>query len=83
MVPSANITRDTMDYLIHTNELIRVQSGKLNTIQRVSVNTHKPVNYTVKSHRMLKTRMQIGDITPRYNPTILINVSTLSNIALN
>jgi hypothetical protein len=41
------------------------------------------MNYTVKSHRMLKTRIQIGGITPRYNPTILINVSTLSNITLD
>jgi hypothetical protein len=72
----------------------------MNTIQRVSINTHKTmnftvynninnsrfnINYTVKSHRMLKTRIQVGGITPRYNPTILIiiNVSTLSNIMLN
>ncbi len=77
------------------------QSGfkaKMNTSQRVSVNTHKRmnftiynsmnnsrhnINYTVKSHRMLKTRIQVGGTTPRYNPTILINVSTLSNNTLN
>jgi hypothetical protein len=66
--------------------------------ERVSVNTHKTMNftvynnnnnsrynisYTVKSHRMLKTRIQVGGTTPRYNPTILINVSTLSKITLN
>jgi hypothetical protein len=65
----------------------------MNTIQRVSINTHKRmhctiynninnsrynINYTVKSHRMLKIRIQVGGATPRYNPTILINVSTLS-----
>jgi hypothetical protein len=70
----------------------------MNTIQRVSVNTHKTmhftlnnnfnnsrynINYNVKSHRMLETRIQVGGTTPRYNPTILINVSTLSNIMLN
>jgi hypothetical protein len=65
----------------------------MNSIQRVSVNTHKTmnftvtnkinndrynINYTVKSHRMLKIRIQVKGTTPRYNPTILINVSTLS-----
>ncbi len=70
----------------------------MNTIQRVHVNTHKTMNftvynninnsrynmnYTVKSHRMLKTRIQVGGTTPRYNLTILTNVSALSNITLN
>jgi hypothetical protein len=65
----------------------------MNTIQIVSVNTHKTmdftvynnmnnsrynINYIVKSHRMLKIRIKVGGTTPRYNPTILINVSTLS-----
>ena len=77
------------------------QSGfkaEMNTIQRVSVNTRKMmnftiynninnsrynINYTVKSHRMLKTRIKVGGTTPRYNPTILIDVSTVSNITLN
>jgi hypothetical protein len=71
---------------------------EMNTIQRGIVNTHKMmnftiynninnsrynINYTIKSHRMLKTRIQVGGTTPRYNPTILINTSTLSNITLN
>jgi hypothetical protein len=55
----------------------------MNMIQKVSVNTHRTMNYSVKNRRMLKTRIKIGGITPRYNPTILINVSTLSNITLN
>jgi hypothetical protein len=70
----------------------------MNTIQRVSGNTHKTmnftvynninnsrynINYTVKSHRMLKTRIQVGGAAPRYCPTILIDVSTVSNITLN
>jgi hypothetical protein len=28
--------------------------------------------YNMKSHRILKTRIQVGGPTPRYNPTILI-----------
>jgi hypothetical protein len=32
---------------------------------------------------MHKTRIQVGGTTPKYNPTILVNVSTLSNIMLN
>jgi hypothetical protein len=70
----------------------------MNKNQRVSVNTPKAMNFTicnninnsryninyiVKSHRILKTRIQVRGTTPRYNPTILINVSTLSNIMLN
>jgi hypothetical protein len=46
-------------------------------------NSRYNINYTVKSHRMLKIRIHVGGKTPRYNPTILINVSTLSNIMLN
>ncbi len=66
-------------------------------IRRVSFNTHKTMNftvynninsrynmnYTVKIHKILKTRIQVGGTTPRYNSTILINISTLSNIMLN
>ncbi len=77
MVPSANITRDTMDYLISYEQINQGSKWKLNTIQRVSVNTHKTMNYTIKSHQRLKTRIQIGGTTPRHNLTILINVSTL------
>jgi hypothetical protein len=71
----------------------------MNTIQRVSVSTpHKTIkftvynninnnscniNYAVKNHRMLKTRIQVGGTAPRHNPTILIKVSTLSNVTLN
>jgi hypothetical protein len=62
-------------------------------IQRVSVNTHKTLNFTVyininynrynisstvRSHNIFKMRIQVGGTTPRYNPTILIHVSTLS-----
>jgi hypothetical protein len=46
-------------------------------------NNRYKINYTVKSHRMLKTRIQIEGTTPKYNPKILINVSTLSNIMLD
>jgi hypothetical protein len=46
-------------------------------------NSRYSVKYTVKSHRMLKTTIQVGNTTPRYNLTILINVSTLSNIMLD
>jgi hypothetical protein len=58
----------------------------MNTFQRVSVTTHKIMNFTVYNNinnsryninRMLKTRIQVGGTTPRYNPTILMNVSTL------
>jgi hypothetical protein len=83
MVPSANITRDTIDYLISYKRINQGSKRKLNTIQRVRVNTHKMLNYTVKSHRMLKTGIQVRGTTLRYNPTILINVSTLSHIMLN
>jgi hypothetical protein len=46
-------------------------------------NSRYNMNYTVKSHRMLKTRIQVGGTTPRYNLTILTNVFALSNITLN
>jgi hypothetical protein len=45
-------------------------------------NNRNNINYVIKSHKMLKTRIQVGGTTPRYNPTILINVSTISNITL-
>jgi hypothetical protein len=47
MVPSANIKKDIMDYP-NSYELINQGSKrKLNSIQRVSVNTHKTKKFTV------------------------------------
>ncbi len=98
MVPSANIRRDTIDHLISYKWINKGSKQKMYTIWRVSVNTHKTmnftiynnitnnrynINYNVKSHRMLKTKIQVWGTTPMYNPTILINVSTLSNFTLN
>jgi hypothetical protein len=39
-----------MDYLIHTYDLIRVQRGKMNKIQRVNVDTHKMMKFIVSKN---------------------------------
>jgi hypothetical protein len=86
MVPSANTKRDTMDYLFSYKWINQGSKQKMNTTQRVSVNAHKRMSLpsiTIKSHRMLKTRIQVGGKTSWYNPTILISISILSNITLN
>ncbi len=85
MVPSANVIGDIMDYLISHKWINQGSKQKMNTIQRVSVNTDKTMNFTIYNNKkpwMLKLRIQVGGTTPGYNPTILKNISTLSNITL-
>ncbi len=47
MVLSTNIRRDTMDYLISYEWINQGSTRKMTSIQRVSVNTHKTMDFTV------------------------------------
>jgi hypothetical protein len=47
MVPSANIKKDTMDYPNSYEWINQGSKQKKNPIQRVSVNTHKTMKFTV------------------------------------
>ncbi len=47
MVPSANIKKDTMDYPNSYEWIYQGSKQKMNSIQRVSVNTHKAMKFTV------------------------------------
>jgi hypothetical protein len=51
---------------------VSVDSTIFSTFKNPTFPAKKTMNYTIKSHQRLKTRIQIGGTTPRYNPTILI-----------
>jgi hypothetical protein len=46
-VPSANILRDTTEKFISYESINQGSKWKMNTIQRVSVNTRKMINFTI------------------------------------